>query len=104
MLLTFHFVCFTWIFFRAESPGQALGVLRQLATLSADTSNLAWPAVLVVAVGYAAHWVPDRLSAAASQGFARPPAPAQAAVLYVLGLGLYSVASSDVVPFIYARF
>jgi hypothetical protein len=48
--------------------------------------------------------MPDRLFEIALNAFARLPAPAQACLLFALALGLYFVASSDVVPFIYSRF
>jgi alginate O-acetyltransferase complex protein AlgI len=103
-VVTFHFICFAWILFRAESVSCAFGVLRQLMSFSADTSNLGLPLVLLIVGGYAFHWLPDGLFQIALNGFVRLPAPAQACVLFVLALGLYSVASSDVLPFIYSRF
>lgn len=104
VLVTFHSVCFAWIFFRADSLQSALALVRQLSTATVDTSNLPTPVVLLVALGFAAHWVPDRVFDLARDGFIRLPAPAQACVLFALAIGLYFVASTDVVPFIYSRF
>lgn len=103
-LITFHFVCFAWVFFRAETVLGAFGVLRQLTTFSTDTTNLGLPLPLLIAGSLAVQWLPDRLFQLALNGFVRLPAPAQACVLFGLALGLYSVASSDLVPFIYSRF
>jgi alginate O-acetyltransferase complex protein AlgI len=103
-LATFHFVCFAWIFFRAESLGAALAVLKQLAALSLDTANLAAPVMTIIALGLAAHFLPDRLWHSSQKLFERMPALAQAALLAALAVGLYFVASSDFVPFIYSRF
>lgn len=103
-LITFHFVCVAWVFFRAETVSGALGLLRQLSTFSTDTTNLGLPLGLLIAGSLAVHWLPDRMFQSALNGFVRLPAPAQACVLFALALGLYSVASSDVVPFIYSRF
>ena len=103
-MITFHFVCFAWILFRAETVSGAAGVLRQLLTLSMDTSNLGLALALLIAGGLAIHWLPDGLFRIALKGFVRLPAPVQACVLFILALGLYSVASSDIVPFIYSRF
>lgn len=103
-LLTFHFVCFAWIFFRAESFNAAVAVLKQLAAFSLDTANLAAPVVGIMALGFAAHFLPDRLWHSSQSLFARMPALAQAGLLFALGVGLYFVASSDFVPFIYSRF
>ena len=104
VLITFHFVCFAWIFFRAETVERAIAVLSQLFAFTVDTSNLALPLVMVIALGLIAHWIPDGWFEIARNGFVRLPAPVQACVLFVMALGLYFVASSDVVPFIYSRF
>ncbi len=104
LFLTFHFVCFAWIFFRADSLDRAFAILIQLATLTTDTSNLALPVLLVIALAVAAHSLPASISDKAQKGFVRLPSPVQASVLFALALGLYMVASSDVVPFIYSRF
>jgi alginate O-acetyltransferase complex protein AlgI len=104
VVITFHFVCFAWIFFRAETVDRAIAVLSQLLALTTDTSNLALPLVMVIALGLIAHWLPDGWFAIARGGFVGLPAPVQACALFVVALGLYFVASSDVVPFIYSRF
>ena len=45
--ITFHFVCFTWIFFRASSLENALAILRSLGALTWSAGNLT-PLVLGV--------------------------------------------------------
>ena len=103
-LVTFHFVCLTWVFFRAEGVNEALVLLRTAGSGTWSAANLP-PAVLVVlALGFAAHFVPDTLFNTIRNGFVRLPAIAQAGLLFGLCVGLYAVASSDVMPFIYARF
>jgi alginate O-acetyltransferase complex protein AlgI len=104
VLITFHFVCFAWVFFRAETVDQAVALLSQLFTFTTGTSNLAYPMVVIIALSFIAHWMPDSGFDLARNGFVRMPAPFQAGVLFALALGLYFVASSDVVPFIYSRF
>ncbi|HZS05830.1 MAG TPA: MBOAT family O-acyltransferase [Blastocatellia bacterium] len=104
VFLTFHFICFTWVFFRAESFWQATGLLRQMFSFTADTSNLARPVALIIVFGLLSHWIPDRAWETTRNGFVRLPAPVQAAALLGLAIGLYFVTSTDVVPFIYARF
>ena len=104
VVITFHFVCFAWIFFRAETVERAIAVLSQLLSFTADTSNLALSLVMVIALGFIAHWLPDGWFAVARDGFVRLPAPVQACALFVMALGLYFVASSDLAPFIYSRF
>jgi hypothetical protein len=104
LLATFHFVCLTWIFFRADSVEGALSVLRQLASFTFDVSNLAAPVLIVMAAGLAGHALPERAFEAARLAFVRLPSFAQAIVLFFAAAGLYAVASTGVAPFIYARF
>ena len=104
VILTFHYICFTWIFFRAETVGQAKSVLLQLTNLTGDSTNLALPVLLIIVAGLLAQLTPDRFWEGFRNGFVRLPAVAQAVVLVCLAAGLYTIASSDVVPFIYTRF
>ncbi|HLF85091.1 MAG TPA: MBOAT family O-acyltransferase [Blastocatellia bacterium] len=104
VLITLHFVCFAWIFFRAETVDRAIAVLSQLLTFTTDTSNLAPPLIIIILLGFIAHWIPDGWFEVARRGFVRLPAPVQACVLFALALGLYFVAGNDVAPFIYSRF
>jgi alginate O-acetyltransferase complex protein AlgI len=104
VFVTFHFACFAWIFFRAENFAQAIAALRQLATFTTDSSNLALPVVLLIVIGFLAHWIPERVFEIARDRFVRLPAIAQASALFALAFGLYLVASSDFVPFVYSRF
>lgn len=102
--LTFHFVCLTWVFFRAETVGQAFDVLHALTSFTVNLANLPFPILVLIVLSFAAQWLPENWWQKAQQGFAYLPAPAQAVLLAGLALGLYFVASRDVVPFIYARF
>ena len=104
VVITFHFVCLTWIFFRADSIERAVSVIRQLFTLRMDLSNFTPPVALVMGLGFMSHWFPNRLYDGAAGGFIKLPSLAQACVLFALAVGLYLVASSDIAPFIYSRF
>ena len=104
LIATFHYICFTWIFFRAETVGQAKTILLQLFKLTGDIANLTLPVLMIIAAGLLAQLVPDRFWDGMRNGFVRLPALAQAVLLAGLAGGLYTIASSDVVPFIYTRF
>jgi len=101
---TFHFVCLTWIFFRAESIAGAFAILRQLASLSVDVSNIAAPVPIVLAAGLLGHALPDGAFDWIRLAFVRLPSYAQALVLFAATAGLYEVTSAGVAPFIYANF
>jgi D-alanyl-lipoteichoic acid acyltransferase DltB (MBOAT superfamily) len=104
VILTFHFVCLTWVFFRADSIGQATDLLRQAGRLTWGTANLTGGVLLLAAIGFIAHWSPRALFDRACSGFSKLPAPVQATLLFGIGMGLYYAASTDVAPFIYSRF
>ena len=104
IVLTFHFVCLTWIFFRAENFSQAKEVFRSLSAGTTNLANLSVPIAVIIVLTLAAQWLPENLWERLQGGFDWLPAPVQAALLAGLAMGLYQIASSDVVPFIYAKF
>ena len=104
VFLTFHFVCVTWIFFRAESLSQTREVFRSLGAHTTNTANLPAPIVVIIVLTLSANWLPENWWKRLQSGFDWLPAPVQAALLAGLAMVLYQIASSDVVPFIYARF
>ncbi len=103
VLATFHFVCFTWIFFRAGSLTQAWLVLSRFKALEFSAPNLAWPVIFVMLVGYAAHWIPYHALNKLREGWILLPAPVQAAFILALAVGLGKWSNADV-QFIYGNF
>jgi alginate O-acetyltransferase complex protein AlgI len=104
VLLTFHAVCFCWLFFRAKSLGEAEVILQRMATFSSFHPNLDPRLLAVLAAGLASHYVPDSWFQRALGVFARLPALAQAALLVVLALSVREMASLEAVPFVYFQF
>lgn len=104
VLLTFHYVCFAWIFFRAPTFKQAMLVLKQIGTLTTFHPNL--PAILVglLAIALGSCYVPRSLHEGARRGFTQLPAPAQGALLFLVAIGLHEAASAAAVPFVYFQF
>ena len=103
-VLTFHFVCAAWIFFRAETFQKAASVFVQMGTLTTFHPNLPTSVVGVLLLGLLSHWVPERLYERSRDAFIEMPAPAQGVVLFAIGLGLREMASADAVPFVYFQF
>src|SRR6266540_4768729 len=75
-IVTFHIVCFAWVFFRAESFENARAVLGRLLWHWGDASPLVTTSVLVaVAFGIATQYVPKDLLGRAMAAFSHlPPA------------------------------
>ncbi|MDP8223516.1 MAG: MBOAT family protein [Candidatus Lernaella stagnicola] len=104
IILTFHFVCFAWVFFRADSIGTAWQILGLVFAGVGHAPNLTLPLLGLMLVGYALHWVPQHWEEAVRARFDAVPAPVQALVLFVVVVVLYSVASTDGKPYIYYQF
>jgi alginate O-acetyltransferase complex protein AlgI len=103
-VLTFHYVCLAWIFFRADGFARARMMIRQIFAGGMHVTNLSRGVVLVIALGLVVHLLPDDLYQRARRLFAALPAPAQGGILFAVALILKKVASSQVVPFVYFQF
>jgi D-alanyl-lipoteichoic acid acyltransferase DltB (MBOAT superfamily) len=104
-ILTFHFVCFAWIFFRSDSFGSAWEMIEGLFTGWGEPSPLVTSGVLLaIAVGIGSQYLPARLPRVVMARFSRLPVLGQATVL-ALALMLTSVLGPEgVAPFIYFQF
>ncbi len=102
--LTFHFVCFAWIFFRAPSFGHAALVLERIARGTWDFQHLTSRVAFVVAGALVLHVVPREWYARAREAFVRTPALVQGIVLAAVALALHLAASAKPEPFIYGQF
>jgi alginate O-acetyltransferase complex protein AlgI len=104
-LLTFHVVCFGWIFFRADSFGRAGEVLARLFTAWGQPSPLVTTSVvLAILVGILGQYVRPGAIGAALRGFQRLPVPAQATCFAVALTVINTLGPEGVAPFIYFRF
>ena len=109
VVLTFHFVCFCWIFFRNTTFEGSLTMIRQIFTsfhpeLSGQLVGGYWKVFMLMAVGYLLHWCPDSWQNACSRGMIRLPLLGQTVVLIALIYLVIQVKSSDIQPFIYFQF
>ena len=108
-LLTFHFVCFCWIFFRCRDFSLALDMLRQIFTsfqVNTFTQMLAGytPVFVMIAIGYFGHFLPEAFKKHCEKGFQGIPTIFQALFLVLVIYVVIQVKSSDVLPFIYFQF
>ena len=101
---TFNLVCLAWIFFRAETLGQAISYLAGIVTLrSGGVDNSA--VVLVVLAGLAVLAV-DIVQRNRNEDTApmRWPAPARGALYATLAAAIVLFSGGQPVPFIYFQF
>lgn len=103
-IVTFHFVCFAWLFFRASSFSAAIQMLERIASLTVSTANLTGPILLVLAAAAALHLAPKTLAARVQGWFVAAPSYAQALVLAALLTSLRFMPVTGSAPFIYMQF
>ena len=103
-LLTFHYVCFTWIFFRAATLPEALAVLSRIGSHTVSAENLSAPVVGVLLLAAAAHSVPPESFALGERWTARLPFWAQGLGLAAVVLVIQSLAGQGSAPFVYGNF
>jgi alginate O-acetyltransferase complex protein AlgI len=104
-VLTFHVVCFGWVFFRADSFGRASQVLERLVTAWGQSSPLVTTSVvLAIAVGIAGQYVRPAAVGRLLVGFQRLPVVAQGASVGVALMVINTLGPEGVAPFIYFRF
>jgi D-alanyl-lipoteichoic acid acyltransferase DltB (MBOAT superfamily) len=106
---TFHFVCFCWIFFRAEGMGKAIEMLQQIAFsfhpeffpdfVAGYGAVLFW-----ILLGFALHFLPVSVEHAAQRISTALPLLGKALVLTAIAALVMQVKSADVQAFIYFQF
>lgn len=109
VVLTFHFVCFCWIFFRNATFEASVTMIRQIFTafhpeLLEQLVMGYWKVFILMGAGFLLHWCPDSWQQACSRGVIRLPLVAQASLLVALIYLVIQVKSSDIQPFIYFQF
>jgi D-alanyl-lipoteichoic acid acyltransferase DltB (MBOAT superfamily) len=109
ILLTFNFVSFAWIFFRAESMDQAGVMLGQIFSSfrPGDYGQVLMsylPVIVLIVSGYIIHFLPVTVKESYRGLFIRMPVVVQFLVALAVALLLHRVGSEVVQPFIYFRF
>lgn len=104
-LAVFHFVCATWVLFRAPDLATAGAVFARLVSAPGPAPLVTPAVVLAIVAGLATAAVPRAWWAAGQAHFARLRPPAQIALLTCAVMVLYAaVGQHEVAPFIYFRF
>jgi alginate O-acetyltransferase complex protein AlgI len=103
--ITFHFVCITWVFFRAPSLESAIAYLRTLVFGDAVFSTTMTPLVAAVLVlGALTQIIPDRWFDGVEAWYDRASTPLKIAVPFVVIFVVAVAAPGGVPPFIYFQF
>jgi alginate O-acetyltransferase complex protein AlgI len=109
LLLTFHFVCFSWIFFHAADFDTAMTMLHQigfdfsLAVWPAFANNY-WPVLVMMAIAFMLHAIPDHYADRVIGKFRKIPLPAYIGAFFVFVIVYGYFKSAEPVMPIYLQF
>ncbi|MBK7939928.1 MAG: MBOAT family protein [Lewinellaceae bacterium] len=106
---TFHFVCFCWIFFRADSMDIVYSMLSQIAfdfrpEIFPEFLTGYAPVVFWMSLGFGLHFLPKHWEDKAQYAVTVLPLVGKAALITLIVALVMQVKSSDVQPFIYFQF
>ena len=110
VLLTFHFVTFCWIFFRAKDFVTAIEVIQNIGKVTFDIDQ--WMIIisgyknvfLLMTIGFIWHFLPEKLVNLMQNTFKVLPLVLKAVVLGFVFWVVYATASAGPQPFIYFQF
>lgn len=108
-ILTFHFVCLCWVFFRNQTFEASWTMLSQIATdfepqVFVQLLQGYRGVFLMMGVGYLLHFLPDSWSEACRRRVTVLPLPLQALLLIAVAYAVVQVQTGEIQPFIYFQF
>jgi alginate O-acetyltransferase complex protein AlgI len=109
IILTFNFVSFCWIFFRAENMESVITMLRQIGqNFYPGSYSAILPAYgnvfILMMLGYIIHLLPEKIKESYRGVFIRIPLALQLLAVMIIAVMLYQMKSTEIMPFIYFRF
>jgi D-alanyl-lipoteichoic acid acyltransferase DltB (MBOAT superfamily) len=109
MFITFQFVSFCWIFFRAPDMNSILLMFRQIAHNFSPGSYLTVipaysNALFLMAAGYLVHFLPEKFKESYRGLFIKIPLAVQMVIILLVAFLLYQMRTAEIMPFIYFRF
>lgn len=109
VVVTFHFVCFCWIFFRNADFANSVDMIRQIATafhpqLFPQLVEGYWRVFVLMLVGFLLHFAPQSWEDACCRGVIRLPFLGKALLMVALVYLVIQMKSTEIQPFIYFQF
>lgn len=110
VILTFHFVVFCWLFFRASDFATAMQIAENITKITYNPEQ--WYVVysgyrnvfLLILIGFVWHFTPSGVIEFLKKSFQYTPLLVKAAVLALVYWLVYATASEGPQPFIYFQF
>lgn len=108
-LITFHIVAALWVLFRAQDFQTATDIFTQIHTSFHPQVFTQWVVsysgvAFLMALGYAMHFVPERLTEIGKNLVTHMPLILQALIIVAVAWIVIQIKSSDIQPFIYFQF
>jgi len=109
VFITFQFVNFCWIFFRANDMNSVRVMLEQIfENFSPGSYMTVLPAygnaLLLMLVAYIIHFLPEWIKESYRGLFIKSPVAVQFVIIFFVAIVLYQMRTTEVMPFIYFRF
>ncbi|MEE0907126.1 MAG: MBOAT family O-acyltransferase, partial [Muribaculaceae bacterium] len=109
VIVTFHFVCFCWIFFRNADFTNSATMLSQITgsfhgELLPQLIAGYWKVFALIALGYILHFTPEHLEQRAKALMAKAPFWVYVAVMVAAIYLAIQMRSTEIQPFIYFQF
>ena len=109
ILITFHFVCFCWIFFRADNMETATQMIRQIAfhfnpRIFFEFITGYRSVLLMMLIGYALHFIPKSVELKTESIVTNLPLLLKVSFMILVILLVVQFKSSEIQPFIYFQF
>jgi alginate O-acetyltransferase complex protein AlgI len=109
IIITFHFVCFCWVFFKASTFQDAWSLLHQVAydfqpEVWLELYNGYTAVFWVMVLGFVLHFLPKRTELFAEQALTKVPVVASVVIMVAFFWMLIQVKSSETMMPIYLQF
>lgn len=109
VVITFHFVCFCWIFFRNTTFEGSMDMIRQIAynfqpQLFMQLIEGYWRVFALMLLGFLLHFAPAKWETAFANTVVRLPLVGKVVLMVALVYLIIQVKSSEIQPFIYFQF
>jgi alginate O-acetyltransferase complex protein AlgI len=109
VIITFHFVAFTWMYFRASDMPTVASMWYTILT-DFDSGGILsrivayWRVFALMLIGFVVHMLPSNLKNRVQWGFTEVPIYVKILIFVVVIFGIYQSKSADIQPFIYFQF
>ena len=109
VLITFHFVAFCWMYFRAADIQTVRLMLENIFTdfnFGGVASRVVayWKVFALILIGFIIHLLPGNLKNRVQWWFTEAPIYVKALIFVCVIFGIYQATSADIQPFIYFQF